>query len=455
MPKHSFSALVDQHDAETIRYVSAVLTAISSSLAREFYRVMLSDDDAKLYLDHNQVESRMFNMFDAWARGVLRPLRAADAADLQAAHTRLGEVHARVSIPMDFIYHGMQVIKTRCFSRFIEDCLDSNPTVLKPGVEYINDLFDTALSVISAAYLKRSLSDERSAQALRFRMASADLSIECERMKTELVLWTRDLLFANSTAAVQYDCDVYSSAFGAWLTHKAPIYFASVEGLGQLRGVVAILDEKARAVAEHQATGDAAKRDRLLSQFKRTADEVFWHLDQLVEQTQRDLDSKDPVTHLYNRRFLDSILRRENHIAKTGNESFALIMLDIDDFKGLNDSYGHAVGDRVLGEVASIILRAIRQTDFCFRYGGDELLILLTNATIDTAKVRAQTILRAVREAVILTDAGTEVRTTISVGCAAYIGHPDYETVTKRADAALYNAKMHGKNRVALDEERA
>lgn len=155
----------------------------------------------------------------------------------------------------------------------------------------------------------------------------------------------------------------------------------------------------------------------------------------------------DLVTTLPNRVLLADRLEQETARARRSNSGFAVLMMDLDGFKAVNDRLGHAAGDRVLAMVAQRARQCVRASDTIGRLGGDEFLAVLPEATQEGAVAVAEKMVRALAEPYVL-DKG-EARLGASVGVAMYPNHgPDAETVQRAADAALYVAKREGKNRV-------
>ncbi len=159
----------------------------------------------------------------------------------------------------------------------------------------------------------------------------------------------------------------------------------------------------------------------------------------------------DELTGLYNRRYFDRHLDLMMKKALEQHRSMAVMMLDIDYFKRVNDNYGHDVGDRILVEFARRIQRNIRGADLPCRYGGEEFVVLMP----DIDKNRAQIVGERVREAVEMKkfDAGNglQIPITVSIGISLIRENDNMQTLLKRADMALYQAKHHGRNRVVLD----
>ncbi|MEC9305281.1 MAG: GGDEF domain-containing protein, partial [Pseudomonadota bacterium] len=151
-----------------------------------------------------------------------------------------------------------------------------------------------------------------------------------------------------------------------------------------------------------------------------------------------------------NRKFLSVVLNREIEIARHSEKCFALLMVDIDHFKSINDTHGHDAGDNGLQQVASILDRSTRGGDYVFRMGGEEFLIVLVDTDQDGSRLFAERLRHAVAKEPMLAAADTLLNVTVSVGVTLHDGHPDYQRSMQRADQALYQAKRSGRNRVVV-----
>lgn len=159
---------------------------------------------------------------------------------------------------------------------------------------------------------------------------------------------------------------------------------------------------------------------------------------------------RDPLTKLYNRRFMAESMQRELLRTKRAKQPLSVIMLDLDNFKSINDDYGHDVGDQVLVLLAQQLNLAFREEDLIYRYGGEEFLAILPGASLEVAQRRAENVCKATRAMRIETDKGT-MRVTISAGVATAPEHgTTQEALVSRADEALYAAKQSGRDRVKL-----
>jgi diguanylate cyclase (GGDEF)-like protein len=171
---------------------------------------------------------------------------------------------------------------------------------------------------------------------------------------------------------------------------------------------------------------------------------------ELVEKN-RELEAlsvTDRLTRLYNRLFLDRVLEREFAAVERSGRSFALILLDIDKFKQVNDSFGHHAGDAVLVALAEILRERVRGSDVAGRWGGEEFLVICPDTDLSGAAQAAETLRRRI-EGFAFPRVG---QCTASFGVAAYLPGDTSASVGERADQALYAAKAGGRNRVMLGE---
>lgn len=159
-----------------------------------------------------------------------------------------------------------------------------------------------------------------------------------------------------------------------------------------------------------------------------------------------EIANYDPLTHLLNRRSMDTRLKHVMENAVATGRPFSLIMADLDDFKKVNDTFGHDCGDEVLITIADIITRNLREEDCVCRWGGEEILILI-NADLDVSGKVAERIRKEVEETII-SYKEKEVRVTVTLGVAAYQEGIEIPVMIERADRKLYMGKNNGKNQV-------
>lgn len=175
---------------------------------------------------------------------------------------------------------------------------------------------------------------------------------------------------------------------------------------------------------------------------KRYQDRLRLHYQQSMEMA-----VTDPLTGLYNRRYMAS------HLATLLTQSAsqhgtAVAILDLDHFKQVNDTHGHPVGDDVLREVGNRIVRNIRGIDMACRYGGEEFVVLMPDTDLESSEVVAQRLLQAIGGKPIATRSAGELTVTCSIGCTSSLEGDTADSLLKRADDALYEAKHGGRNRI-------
>jgi len=196
-------------------------------------------------------------------------------------------------------------------------------------------------------------------------------------------------------------------------------------------------------MSEHRRSEDAARlaNEHLLGQLAEN---------RRLQEALREQANRDPLTGLFNRRYLDETLERE--IARAVREGYpvTVMMLDIDHFKRLNDTYGHLAGDEMLRCAARQLTASARHEDIVCRFGGEEFAVVLPKMPIETARQRAELWRQQFADDTVTFGSFT-LRATISIGVAAFPGHGrSRDELMDAADRALYRAKDNGRNRVEL-----
>lgn len=158
----------------------------------------------------------------------------------------------------------------------------------------------------------------------------------------------------------------------------------------------------------------------------------------------------DYLTNLYSKRYYEYYISKAIKDAQSKNQTFSLMMIDVDNFKNINDKYGHMFGDITLKAVANTIRTNTRNIDFCFRYGGDEFIVILPDTNEKYASMVAERIQEKLLELDMNLKEEKMFRITLSIGIAEWSHNIDEEELTKRADQAMYLSKNGGKNRVTV-----
>ena len=199
----------------------------------------------------------------------------------------------------------------------------------------------------------------------------------------------------------------------------------------------------------------------------RAAQEYEIHLTEEVKKRTQELElaqkelinmvNKDPMTGLYNRRYFNEVANSLLKITKREGKDLSVLMLDIDKFKEVNDTYGHLVGDAILKELALMMMHLTRESDIIVRFGGEEFIILLPN----TDEKGAVAIAKKIRENIAMTELQIEgnksIKITVSIGVATCYcdADTDIDQIVHRVDVAMYDAKKSGRNKVVLYNQEA
>lgn len=213
---------------------------------------------------------------------------------------------------------------------------------------------------------------------------------------------------------------------------------------------IEVHDESPRVLAIARRDGDFVAREREV--LRTLAEQAAVCLENLAlhERVQR-LAATDELTGLINHRRLQEVLEREVRRAERYGTSLSLVMLDVDDFKHVNDRHGHQQGDRVLRAVADAVRNTVRDVDFVARYGGEELAVALPEMDAEGAAAVGERIREAIAAAAVPTRDGAPLSVTASIGVAVLdLDSFSRQDLIAAADAALYRAKRTGKNRVVV-----
>jgi diguanylate cyclase (GGDEF)-like protein len=175
----------------------------------------------------------------------------------------------------------------------------------------------------------------------------------------------------------------------------------------------------------------------------------------VIEKTEKQRDQalfesiSDPLTGLSNRKFMEVELKKLMLSSKRYETALSIIILDLDHFKKINDTYGHVIGDLVLKKISELIKRTMRASDLTIRYGGEEFIIVMDHTASDEAMIKAETLREDVESLEIEELEGNSV--TISLGVTQLCKEDDsINSFVARADEALYKAKTSGRNQCQL-----
>jgi diguanylate cyclase (GGDEF)-like protein len=217
---------------------------------------------------------------------------------------------------------------------------------------------------------------------------------------------------------------------------------------GVTLGILCLLDGPPR----RDRSNDEARMAEKCKLAKILADNIGLGIANLkLRESMRDLSLRDPLTGLFNRRYLQDALAQEQYRTMRSGAQLVVLMIDIDHFKQFNDKFGHDGGDAVLRALGGFLKSHVRRTDIACRYGGEEFALVLSPSSAEGAQQRAEKIRQGARLLRVRHGDGDLGAITLSLGMAIFPDHGmDIAAVVKAADVALYQAKDRGRDRVVM-----
>ncbi len=441
-------AAVHELGGEAAAGVAATVHAEAEEIVDALYERLLDDEEGRELLTTEVIQGRLRGSLADWLRSLFPTQVEPKSTVLLNRHHEIGTIHARIGVPMTLVNWGIRLIKRELSERVVSRL--ASPRAQLKVLRYVDEVLDIAADALSEAYLANVVTNARHHQALSLFLAGNSLAVECERARSGLFNWHRAVvlsLFSEDLTTIQ---PIRESELGLWLLHKAELTVADPQEAAGLRRA---MDDIDRSIARYLADSDRHEpevRRRFVSELEPRVERLAQSLAQLGERAVSVELGRDPLTRLLNRRYLPAIMQLQVTLSRREGSGFGLLMVDADEFKRVNDVHGHQVGDHVLARLAETLLGTVRSSDFAFRYGGEEFLLVLPGVSWTTLEHRADRILDAVRALSICDLTSQALRLTVSIGGAMYEGHPDYERVVHLADRALGLAKQGGRDRAVL-----
>jgi diguanylate cyclase len=413
-------------------------------LATLFYNYMEADKDATPFLTHELVTERLNSSMQGWLRELFT-MQQKDPKEIYQYQCHVGVVHARIQIPISLVLRGTRLLKQAITDLLVETSLDRIGLV--HATRFVSEIMELSMSAMTDSYIINMCKNVRTDESYRMFALGQNMLAERERQRAALSEWAQHILLhllGDERAGIP---EMRHSEFGMWLQHKASIIFHEAPELERIRICVDKLEHTLLPSLVEKRGQDGNAREAM-KQIEADIGEVKFLLTGLFDRFIEVESGRDALTRLLNRRYLPTILMREVALARRSSVPFAVLLLDLDHFKNINDTHGHDSGDLVLQQAADIVTGCVRVGDFTFRYGGEELLVVLVEIDLEQAKYVAETIRARFAAEPLRVGDGKTMPVTVSIGVAAYKGNPDYEKIVKEADEALYRAKNNGRNRI-------
>ncbi|NLS01131.1 GGDEF domain-containing protein [Rhizobium sp. P38BS-XIX] len=444
-----WNALVEKTSTETRNIVHTIVHTYEDEL-KQRYRAYLEGDPDLLSLIGEDANLAAFTArFMEWVQQLVN--REATSGEIFfSQQDSLGETMARIGFPPHAVSRSIRKIKL-WFLRHLSET-DVSRQQLVDAMAFIIGLFDIALEIREASYQKGVASNARVNEAYRLHLLGQNLAMERERQRAALMEWGHGLLASFYQSASSAGLPrLWKSELGLWLNHKAHILFEREPKLELIKTLVTRIDNELVPALERVSFNDRSQISDAARKIEEELSAIKFLLSGIFEAHIEVESGRDPLTQLLTRRFMPSVLMREIQLQKMSVAGgFCVLLLDIDHFKRINDTHGHKVGDQALRSVAVAITETVRQTDFVFRYGGEEMLIVLVECDEGMGLQVAEKIRAEISSLSVPLADGGRLAVTASIGVAAFQVELDYERILARADKAVYAAKESGRNRVRL-----
>ncbi len=441
--------LYQEANASLLAEISILIAPNADEIAQHFYRRMLNNDYAVKFLTHEEVKTRLQMQMTRWIINLFE-MKAGDSEidTYIEKQIQVGSVHSRIGLPISLVSYGMDLIKDYMCIVLFE--ANFSKEKLFQSVMLVNGLVDAAHSLINESYIGSTVVGEKNIQSFRLHVSDHTLAFDCERLRTSLLDWLRCVLMAlhQQVSDLESVPTILHSEFGLWTTHKGLLVLGDREELHNLLACIKDIDHDMRLLIQCRKQNIPFSAE--MNQLSQHVSRATWLLGNISKEIVEIDNGRDVLTKLFNRRYLETVMRHEVEFSLKHNLRFAMIYVDIDHFKQVNDHYGHENGDLILSKLSELLLQQVRSSDFVFRMGGEEFLIVLSDIQQKSVLRIAEQIRAHIAGSVFELNNGTRLEITVSLGVALHDGHPDYTKTMNKADAALYASKNSGRNKVTL-----
>lgn len=426
--------------------VKEIAIAHKKDLANSFYEQMLTNKTATLFLSHEAVQNRLMHSMQNWIEQLFSVDAEADFVELVELQKKIGAVHARIDLPVYLVLYGARMLKNK-FNNLLDHRDDLDIEVKSSVFKLFSDSLDIAMEIMSHAYARNYDRQSRAEESYRLFSAVHNVAAEKGKQYSALLDWENQLMFdLTIDASVSNLIDLSGSNFGLWFFHKGLHVFEN------LKETVIITDSIRRIDNLLPSLLDKEKRVSVLKEIRIETRNIKLNVDVLFDKYSELESGRDELTKLLSRKYLSVILSKEVSYARKRGIDFALVAVDIDYFKSINDTYGHDAGDAVLQQLAELLSNRSRAGDYVFRLGGEEFLILLVDVRDNAAVSIANKINQEIKDEDFVLPNKKQINITASLGVTLYDGHPDYSRTLSQADKALYQAKNTGRDKVVYLE---
>ncbi len=447
-----FRCIYARTDQRIIQMIQTSIEEEKDNIVAAYFDVLASTDQGRKIFTTEIVNSDMAPKLARWLSGlfVIRK-KNTDIDSFIEQQLAVGSKYMRMNLPSHLLNLGARVLKmTICDAAIGEHCSAKDARNIYTQVTMI---MDVCMSITLEAYLDSKIVMERRSQALQNHIIGYELAETCQNIRASMHDWHSTLLRKMLVPGKMIIDDLpglRDSQFALWIRHKAKVFFKNSEEVELLNQEIDSIESGMNRLLKNKNMAHQDGVLQTIDEINRHIKHMSWLLGTLTEHARAMDSGRDTMTKLYNRRYLEVILQKELSLAFQNNSLLHLFMIDVDRFKEINDTHGHPAGDKVIENVAGFLYESVRTSDYVFRYGGDEFLILMVDATADRAETLAAELVEKARHLDIVTEDKTAIDITISLGIAQHEGESDYQVLLKKADFALLEAKKKGRNCYAM-----
>ena len=437
--------LCKRYDASDVLDAFQFIQQHAGVLVYEFYKKMLDEKESAEFFSDDLIQQRLQNTLHQWlleSFGVAIKQNYLEAVEKQKL---VGHVHARVGIPSWLIIRGVREIEKKIFQIAAEQQTKNNTLSM---IGYIVELLSFSTEIMCRSYEEKTEVHQEAKHSYRLFSAMQDVSVQKDKQRSSLLDWENELIFkAFSLPENIFHSLLSKSEFGLWFIHKASYAFTGSE---QVKVIINIIGEVDVLVENIRNSENKANIYQFIQDVRQKNREIQHLLDQLFQVADYIEMGNDSLTKLLNRRYLDTVVSREIELARKNSSPLCLLAIDADYFKSVNDRFGHTAGDIALKYIAETLMKYSKGSDYAFRVGGEEFLVLLVDTDLARSKVIAESIRQGIEASVLYTADNVAFNFTVSIGVQPFAGHLDYQKFLDAADLSLYAAKNLGRNRVSV-----
>lgn len=436
--------ICEQYSATDLSTAFELIQTHSPEFVSEFYSLMMAEQNASCFLTDEMVQSRLRSTLKKWLLDSFAVPFNQNFEDIVQKQLIAGEVHSRIGVPTWLIMHGIRQIKKKFFHILKFSSVQNALYV----ADYIVQILSFASEIMCRTYEAKIEVHNDVKHSYRLFSAMQDVAVQKDKQRGSLLDWENELMFkVFSDSKTIIHSKLSKSEFGLWFIHKAAYAFSSSDQVAVIVDLIHQVDRLNDCIVAEQDHQHALKYIQNIREKNR---QILHLIEQLFQVAEYINSGNDALTQLLNRRYLSTIVSREINLARKSQSALTLLAIDADYFKKINDRWGHGAGDQALQLLAEIILKNTRGSDYAFRTGGEEFLLLLVDTDVTQAGLKAERIRRLVEESTVNSNNGINFNFTVSIGVTKYNGHPDYQRFLDAADTALYAAKHKGRNNVYI-----